>query len=444
MFRRAEYRRLVSGLEPHIDSFNSQWNRAFPSADGGTYLFKLGRRDGIIYFLDCLPSSQPFLGYQPLPQTRDPSSFTTTSSLPTYYTSNEQDSLHKNSRLRLHCILGGLVLQPPRKAPYRTPFLVTKGFGDLQKDWCFWIWWNHNIQTPPENRKGLLFKQYVSCVKLGDIGPDRDLPIDIQYVQGFISGVPHLVDASSQVCITLEDMETFPAEVPKSFGIDVILDRLGKIDEHATYKDLEEVKNWFTLGHAADLKDVKVELNNTTIFLDVNWDKNNSSFIVPIDHYSLRPNQERPYGATPKVSERPPPNTAFTLNSNNRSWLVVSLGVGSAGVEGVYKPELGYVLWAPELKTFLVICEYCNMSGEGELDLLVHERVGMIELPIHSEACMIKEEIKYSVLKLDFSAADTNRATLEVLTDKGYELTVVDMEGGRMRKVASTTWVEKA
>ena len=437
MPRRAEYRNLVSGLEPHIESFNSQWNKAFPSADGGNYLFRLGGKDKVIYFLDCLPSSQPFRVYQPLPIIRNPVSFTSAPSLLPHYLSTEQDSRYQNGQLSLHCILGGLILQPVGKAQYRTPFLVTKGFGDLQKDWCLWFWWKHDIKTPPQNRKGLLSKQHISCVKLGDIGPNKGLPVDIQYAQGFICGRPHLVHPFSLLSVQLEDMEKSPAETPKAFGIDVILYKLQKIDEYASYADLEEVKDWFTSGHAADLKDVKVELNSATTFLDIGWENDRTSFVSPIDHYSGRGWHKKPHGFIPKVSKRPPPNTAFTLHSKGQSLLVVSLGQGFAGDKGVnIKSDLGYVLWAPELKTFLIIFDYINKSGEGELSLPGEERVGTIELSEKSKGN--KVEIKYSVLKLDFSTTNTDQATLEVLTNEGYELTVADMEGGKMGKVAIT------
>ena len=273
-------------------------------------------------------------------------------------------------------------------------------------------------------------------MKLGDIGPDQGLLVDIQYAEGFVSGIPHLTQPFSPISVQLEDMETTLAKAPKAFGIEVVLDKLKKIDEDASYQDLEEVKDWFTSGHAADLKDVKVELNNATMFLDVDWENNYSDTVWPIDHYSFGAYQEQSF--TPKVSEAPPPNTAFTLNSKVGSWLVVSLGKGSIGDEGIYiKPDLGYIFWAPELRTFLVIYDYFDMSGETEPYLPADKRVGIIEPSIHDEASK-KVEIKFSVLKLDLSTANTNQATLEVLTDEGYELTVADMEGGRMCKVAST------
>ena len=430
MLRRGECRKLVSGLEPQFESFNCKWNKAFPSTEGGNSFLELGKKDQITYLLDCLPSRQPFFGYQPLLEADNHPSLTTTFSLLATRSSNEPD--HGKGPLHLHCILGKLVLQRVGKTSYNTPFIVTKGFGESKRDWRFWIWWKHDIKIPPHDRKGLLLKQFISCIRLGNIGANQSLPIEAQYVQGFVSGTPKLADPSTRISITLEDMENLPSETPKLCSISDAIVKLESMSERPTDDNIKDTDQWFRSSRLAGVKDFEVELNGTISSIRMRWKTTSATNIRAIDREDHKTTINKPL-----YHKLPPMNTIWTLTTIGAAWLVMHVGEVSIKCKEKHgECDLGHLVWSLDLKSFLVLCKH---SPEGEL-YPARERVCEIQV---TESM----NIKYSVLKLEISVGEVNRARLEILTDQGYQITYADRKGDRelgKRVPPKRVWEEKA
>ena len=407
MLRRGDCRKLVSGLEPHFKSFDRMWNKAFPVIAGGNYVLELGKKDQTTYLLDCLPSPQPFFGYQPLLNPRH-KTWDTTCSRPADHW-GDQGCNHKRGPLRLHCVLGGLILQRPNKDTVKVPFLVTKGFGDSKEDWNFWIWAKHDIRIPPPERRGLLLTDYISGLKLGDIAANKGLPIEAQYVEGYAFGRPRLTDPPTAIFITPEDMEALPGETTQVQSFSAAQTKLGELRESTIDLDLEGMRDLFKKSRVR--VESSIDFQGTTASVSGFWMPQKIDAIDADDgNDEIAP---------------VPLNTLLRLTTAHGQWLVMSVGlfnikrlIGGKTVMSI----LGDVVWALALNSFLVLCDCRILEDTG----------GSPFLPARERVCELalsdSHTVKWSVLRLDILPGEVDCGKVQILTDQGYQLTEVCRE----------------